>query len=494
MINLSSKTLAQVGPGVAVPGYDRTALRPGIVHIGVGNFHRVHQAVAVEDCLHLPDHEGWGICGVGLGDGEAARAKAAAFAGQDGLYTVTTCWPDGRVSARVVGAMIEYLHAPADPEVVLRRLVAPDTRIVSLTVTEGAYNIDEATALFVLDTPDVVHDLSGKPPRTAFGFIVEALSRRRTSGLPPFTVLSCDNLRHNGDTTRLAVTSFARARDAGLADWIEARVTFPNSMVDRIAPRVAAADRERLNTQSGVADAMPAFCEDFTQWVVEDRFCAARPALERAGVTFRDDVGVFEAVKGRLLNASHMLLSYPAILCGFRQVHEALREPLLVELLETFMDRDVIPSVQGPEGVSLQGYKAKIIERFSNPAIGDQLLRIAHDGASKLPVFHSKTIAMLIEAGGDLRREAFLLACFGRYFRGIDDLGASFEVLEPQLSASDRALACGPDPLDLLRITPFRGLGLDGHPPFLRWFSRWTTGLRTDGTVATLQAMLRENA
>jgi mannitol 2-dehydrogenase len=159
MINLSSKTLAQVGSGVAVSGYDRTVLRPGIVHIGVGNFHRVHQAVAVEDCLHLPDHENWGICGVGLGDGEAARAKAAAFAGQDGLYTVTACWPDGRVSARVVGAMIEYLHAPADPEAVLRRLAAPDTRIVSLTITEGAYNIDEASALFLLDTPDVVHDL-----------------------------------------------------------------------------------------------------------------------------------------------------------------------------------------------------------------------------------------------------------------------------------------------------------------------------------------------
>lgn len=487
---LSNATLARLGPAAAIPGYDRTALRPGIVHLGVGNFHRVHMATVIDDCLHLPGHSDWAIVGVGLLDGVAARAKAAAYAAQDGLYTVTTCWPDGRAAARVVGAMVGYLHAPADPEAVLARLTAPSTRIVSLTITEGGYAIDEASGTFDLTAPGVREDLAGGPPKTAFGFIVEALARRRAAGLPAFTVLSCDNLRQNGDTARLCVTSFARARDASLAAWIDANASFPNSMVDRIAPQLAAKDRARLNAASGIDDLLPAFCEDFSQWVVEDRFCAGRPDLARAGVTFSDDVAGFEAVKGRLLNASHMLLSYPALLCGFRLVHEALGEPLLARLLDTFMDRDVIPFLRGPAGVSLTDYKARIIERFSNPAIGDQLTRIAHDGASKLPIFHAKTIATLRDTGGDLRREAFLLACFHRYFGAVDDRGAAFPVFEPTLSDADRVRAASADPLALLDTAPFRALSLAAHAPFAAWYRRWTASLAEAGARATLRALL----
>lgn len=490
MTGLSNETLVRLGPGVAVPGYDRTALRPGIVHLGVGNFHRVHMAMAIDDCLHLPGHANWAIVGVGLLDGAAARAKAAAYAAQNGLYTVTTCWPDGRVAARVVGAMVDYLHAPSDPEAVLAQLAAPATRIVSLTITEGGYAIDEASGAFDLTAPGVREDLAGGAPRTAFGFLVEALARRRAAGLPAFTVLSCDNLRHNGDTARLCVTSLARVRDPSLAAWIDASASFPNSMVDRIAPQVGAGDRARLNAASGVDDLLPAFCEDFSQWVVEDRFCAGRPDLARVGVTFSDDVAGFEAVKGRMLNASHMLLSYPALLCGFRLVHEALSEPLLAELLDTFMDRDVIPLVRGPPDVSLQSYKARILERFTNAAIGDQLTRIAHNGASKLPIFHATTIATLRDAGGDLRREAFLLACFHRYFGGVDDLGAAFPVHEPTLSEADRVHAASADPLALLDMAPFRALSLAGHAPFTAWYRRWTASLAEVGARATLRTML----
>ncbi|TDG01968.1 mannitol dehydrogenase family protein [Paraburkholderia guartelaensis] len=246
MINISTKqqllsnaTLGQLDDRVAVPAYDRNRLTAGIAHIGVGNFHRAHQALYADRCLHLPGHEAWAICGIGLGSGTSALAKVRALHAQDCLYTVTEFDSDGSGSTRVIGAMIDYLHAPADPEAVLRELAGPAIRIVSLTITEGGYNFDEATGEFKLHEPDVAHDLAGAPPRTAVGFIVGALRRRREANVPAFTVMSCDNLRQSGNTVRRAVLSFAQAVDPGLAGWIADNAAFPNGMVDRIAPQVA---------------------------------------------------------------------------------------------------------------------------------------------------------------------------------------------------------------------------------------------------------------
>ncbi len=335
MIELNASTLSQLGPKVRVPGYDRKGLRGGIVHFGVGNFHRIHQAYYIDACLHQPGNEAWGIVGVGLLDGPASRAKAEAYKAQDNLYTITEFALDGTGHPRVIGAMIEYLHAPADPEAVLARLAHPDTKIVTLTITEGGYNIDEATGRFMLETPDVAADLAGGAPKTAFGFIVEGLARRRAAGLPAFTVASCDNLRGSGDTTRKAILGFAEARDPALAAWIAANVDFPNSMVDRLAPQVPEEQRVALNALSGVADRLPVPTEAFTQWVVEDRFRHGRPPLETVGVEFRDDVAEWLAFKGRIVNGSHVLLAYPALLMGYRIVADALTDPLLVRLVET---------------------------------------------------------------------------------------------------------------------------------------------------------------
>ncbi len=490
MTILAQNRLSGLAPSIAVPGYDRAALRVGLVHFGLGNFHRMHQAVYIDRCLHHPGQEGWGICGVELIDSPVARAKAEAYRAQDFLYSITEFAPDGSASTRVIGAMIAYLHAPADPEAVLAHLSHPDTRIVSLTVTEGGYNIDEATGTFRLTTEDVVHDLAGGAPRTAFGFMVEALRRRREAGLPPFTILSCDNLRHNGATARLAVVSFAKARDPALADFIEREVAFPNSMVDRIAPQVPEPVRLRLNARSGLDDAVPAMSESFMQWVLEDRFTAGRPPLETVGVEIRDDVAAFEFMKMRILNACHMLLAYPGLLCGYAEVHEALADPRLFKLLDTFVDRDVIPNLEGPAGVSLERYKASVLERFSNPAIGDQLLRIAHDGAAKIPVFHFTTLEMLLAKGADLAREAFFLACFARYLAGRDDRGQAIAVNEPRFSAEDWTLLEGDDPLGLLRTSPFAKLGLAEHAGFAALYRGSVDRLEQDGAAGTLDALL----
>ena len=489
MTNLSDRTLGRLPDPVARPRYDRAALRAGIVHFGVGNFHRTHLALYVDDCLALPGQEAWGIVGVGLTDGPAARAKAEAYRQQDGLYTVSEFTPDGRGRTRVIGAMIDYLHAPADPEAVLARLAHPDTRIVSLTITEGGYNIDEATGAFALDTPDVAHDLAGGPPRSAFGFVVEALARRRATGLGGFTVCSCDNLRGNGDTARKAFTAFARARDPGLADWIDAEVDFPNAMVDRIAPQVPAEVRDGLNRRSGIDDRLPAMAESFNQWVTEDRFRQGRPRLEEAGVEFRDDVADFVAVKGRMLNAAHMMMCWPSLLMGHRLVHAAMGDRRIVALIEAFLDRDVIPHVSPPPGLSPDKYRAMVVERFSNPAIADQLLRVASDGASKLPIFHARTLSTLIGAGADLGREAFMLACYARCLLGRDDAGATFEVVEPVLKPDDWALI-RTGPAGILRASPFAALDLGAHRPFMAAFESAAASIAERGASATLDDVL----
>lgn len=488
MIALSSATLSGLPAAVAVPRYDRTALRVGIVHFGVGNFHRTQQALYVDECLHRPGNEAWGICGVGLTDGPAARAKANAYGVQDGLYTVSEFAPDGSARTRVIGAMVDYLHAPGNPEAVLARLAHPDTRIVTLTITEGGYNLDERSGAFLLDAPDVAHDLSGGPPRSVFGFVVEGLARRKAAGLPGFTVASCDNLRGNGDTARRAFGAFARARAPALADWIEREVDFPNSMVDRIAPQVPEAERATLNARSGVDDLLPAKAESFNQWVVEDRFRHGRPPLDAVGVMFRDDVAAYVAVKGRMINACHMLLAYPSVLMGERVVHEGMRDPRMARLLLTFLERDVVPHVVPPPGLSLDGYGTMIIERFSNPAIGDQLLRVAGDGAAKLPIFHGRTIATLVAAGADLDREAFLLACFGRYLTGRDDKGADFPVFEPGLTADDWAKVRA-EPAGVLRSAPFDALGLADHPAFRPAFDHAAAAIARHGVSATLDGL-----
>lgn len=475
------------------PGYDRGRVTAGIVHFSVGNFHRAHQAEYVDRCLHLPGQAGWGICGVGLIDSGPERAKARSMAAQAGLYTLTLFPAEGEPSTSVVGSIVDYRFAPDDPGVVLAKLLDPGVRLVSMTITEGAYNLDEATGEFRLDAPGIVRDLANpEAPSTVFGFIVAGLARRRAEGLPTFSVLSCDNLQHNGEVARHAVLAFARARDPELARWIEGEAAFPSCMVDRITPAVAAEDVARLNRLTGVADEVPVFAEDFTQWVVEDRFCAGRPPLEEVGVQLTDDVGAYEQVKLRMLNASHSMLSYPGLLGGYRFVHEAMGDARISQYLRAFLDRDVIPLLAAPTGMPLAAYRDTVLTRFSNPAVNDQLARITADGASKIPVFLGDTIRAALDRGAGHERLAFLFAAYARYLSGVGDRGAAFTPQEPRLSEADRRLAAAPEPAAALRMAAFAGLALDRSPAFVAGFARCRDLIAERGALPALAAVLEQ--
>ncbi|MBW4022965.1 MAG: mannitol dehydrogenase family protein [Proteobacteria bacterium] len=491
MVTLSNGTLGALPAGVAWAGYDRARVKPGIVHFSVGNFHRAHQANYLDRLIAEGGHDDWGFCGVGLMDDPRERAKAASFPRQDCLYSLTECPPSGAPAVRVIGSIVQYMFAPDDPEAVLAKLCDPAIRIVSMTLTEGGYNIDDETHAFKLGAPDIVHDLAHPgSPRTAFGYVAEALSRRRAQGMKPFTILSCDNLRHNGDVAKIAFTSFARARDPGLADWMEAEIDFPNSMVDRITPATTDADRTRLNAASGIEDEIPVFAEDFIQWVMQDRFRYGRPRFEDAGVQITDDVWAYEQIKLRMLNASHSMLAFPGTVAGYRLVHETVADPQIRELLMQFWDRDVIPLLSAPPGMSLTGYRDKLMERYLNPATRDQTVRIATDGASRIPIFVGDTIKAVIAKGGDIRRLAFLLAAFARCLGGVDDQGVPFTSTEPRLTDAERATATDPDPRVFLSLPVFAGLGMESTPDFVEAFEASRRSIAERGTLATLRRLL----
>ena len=491
MLKLSSATFDRLPAAVRRFSYDRRAVVAGIVHLSVGNFFRAHQAWYVDRLLELPGNERWGLCGVGLIDDAPERYKAASFREQDNLYTLSSYPPSGEVRHQAIGSIVDYLFAPGDPEAVLRRLADPLTRIVTMTITEGGYNQDKRTRAYLLDTPSVVAELADpRRPTSAFGFIVEGLRRRRAAGTAPFTVASCDNLRNNGSVVRSAVVSHARALDPELADWIDARVSFPNSMVDRITPAVREEDVERIAAATGVADAVPVYCEDYIIWVLEDAFCNGRPPLEAAGVHMVADVHPYELAKLRMLNASHSMLAYPGRLAGLKFVSEAVGEPAIARLLEDFMELDVIPSLPTPPGMELPDYKNLLLARFSNPALPDQLPRICGDGAVKLPLFVGPTAQDVLSRDGDHRRLAFILACFMKYLCGRDDDGMRFEPLEPNLEPGERALALDPDYRAALRMSMLHAFGLHEHTRFAKTFVEMREALAQRRALDVLGALV----
>jgi mannitol 2-dehydrogenase len=470
-MKLSNSTLGQIP--ISKPSYNRDEIGVGIVHFGVGGFHRAHQAMYIDRLLEKGLAAEWGVCGVGVLP--ADRKMADVMAAQDGLYTLLVENPDGSRDARAIGSIIDYRYAPDDPEAVIELLAAPSTRIVSLTITEGGYNIDNLS--------DGVN---------VFGLVAEALARRRDRGIASPTIVSCDNIEGNGEVARHAFTTYADRVNPGLGEWMRTHTRFPNSMVDRITPVTTPDVIAVLESEFGVEDQWPVAAEPFTSWVLEDDFSDCRPPLQDVDVLLVDDVTPYELMKLRLLNASHQSLCYFAYLAGYRLVHDAAGDPLLAEFLRAYMDSEATPTLKPVPGIDLPDYKRTLIERFANPGVKDTIARLCFGSSDRIPKWLLPVIRENLKTGAPVRLSAATVASWARYAEGVDEQGEPIDVAD-QLADSLVPLARSQhdNPTAFIENTAVFG-DLASQPRFVEAYLWALDSLHRDGARATLETLLRK--
>lgn len=484
-MHLAPETLDGLDPRVAVTDYDRAALAHSIVHIGVGGFHRAHLATYVDE-LARAGHTDWGIVGAGVMAGD--RAMADALGAQQGLYCLVARDEHG-ADVRVIGSIVDYVLAHPDPAPLVDLIAAPTTQIVSLTVTEGGYPVDDATGAFDPASPN------GDRGST-FAAIVEGLRNRQRAGNGPLTILSCDNVISNGAVARTATLGVAQVLVPQLVEWIEEHVAFPNSMVDRITPATTANDRQWLAEGFGIEDRWPVMTEPFRQWVVEDSFAAGRLPLEDLDVIVTDDVEPYELVKLRLLNAGHSCLAYLARLLEIERVDEAMADPPFASFVRAFLDVEAGPVVPQPPGIDLEDYKASLLTRFANPAIGDQIERLCLDGSPKFPKFLLPTLRRNLTEGRPIGLSALALAGWCQYLTGRSERGRPFEPApDPLLDHAQRfARASREESTAFLGFRAVFGDDLAVDARFAAAFGKALDSLRIDGVRSTLETWVARAA
>ncbi len=484
MTKLNLVTVRSLRADIATPRYDRAALTPGIVHFGVGNFHRAHLAVYLDDLFNMGLNHDWAIIGAGVMPfDETMREKLSS---QDYLTTVVE-QDANRSTARVTGPMIDFIP-PSERKRLLAVLADPAIRIVSLTVTEGGYMINPATGKFDPHHPALQRDAQNPDdPTSVFGLILHGLKARKEAGLAPYTVMSCDNVPHNGVVTRNAVAGLARLIDASLADWVESSVAFPNAMVDRITPATSDRERQIASDMFGIEDVWPVFCEEFRQWVLEDTFTLGRPEFEKVGAQFVPDVTPFEYMKIRILNGGHAVIAYAGCLLDVHFVHEAMEHPLVQGFFAKVQQEEIIPTVMPVPDTDIQDYFKLINRRFSNPKIGDTERRLAFDGSNRQPKFIVPVIADNLKAGRRIVGLALESALWCRYCAGTTDSGKAVEANDPiwpRLNAL--ALKAKDDPLQWLSMEDIYG-DVAKNEGFRTVFAGWLTMLWRDGTAKTME-------
>lgn len=422
--------------------YNPADINVGIVHIGLGAFVRAHIAVYIEKLLHRSPGP-WGICAANI---RSNKNIVNTLRDQKGQYTVAEYLSEEELTLRQISCLREVLYAgQGNTETLLARLARPETKIVTLTITEKGYFYDAANDTLKIDAPEIQHDL-GRPqqPQTAIGILVAALHGRWQNNQPPFTVMSCDNMAHNGAATRGAVVALARQSYPQLAEWIIAEVPFPSTMVDRIVPAVTEDTLKKITQQladnTHWKDKAPVACESFSQWVIEDKFSDGRPALEQVGAVLVDDVAPWEAMKLRMLNGSHSLLAYLGYLSGFQYVSDCVEEPSFCALLRHYMLEEAAPTLNMPEGTNLEQYADALLQRFSNTSLHHQTFQIAMDGSQKIPQRWLDGARAQLDAGGMPYVTALGFAGWIRFLQGADEQHQKFEVNDP-MAAELQALA-----------------------------------------------------
>jgi mannitol 2-dehydrogenase len=482
-VSLTQDTLSSLCHYVTVPTYDRHGLAPGILHIGLGNFHRSHMAVYLDRLFAHGEAHDWAVIGSGVMPADVRMRRR--LKKQDYLSTIVDMAP-GAMSARVVGSLVDFV--PVASAAIVKALADPRIRIVSLTITEGGYFLDAATGRFDARHPLILADVADPThPRTLFGMMLKALADRRARGHPPFTVLSCDNLPGNGEVTRRTVIGLAERIDPDLAAWIMRAVTFPNSMVDCITPRTTARERELVRHRFGIVDAAPVVCEPFRQWVVEDRFCAGRPPLEKVGVELVDDVSRYETMKLRILNAGHASIAYVAALLGYRYVHEAMADPDIHDWLLALQEREILPALEEIEGLKYRVYRERVFERFRNAEIGDTVSRLCANGSTRQPKFILPAIRDALATGLPVEGLALELALWCHYCRMAGE-ASQVPTLSDPLSAQlkEGARAASRDPRAFLAIREVFH-DLVGSPRLLSAFASWLAVIEAQGVRSAIR-------
>ena len=483
VLDLSNEALAQINSSTIKPTYDRSQLQAGIVHIGVGNFHRAHLSWYLHRLMQKGMDLDWAIIGSGITEYDISMREK--LVNQDYLTTLIELDPEGNQSCEIVGPMIDYVPVEKNNQSLIHAMSQPNIRIVSLTVTEGGYFINEKGEL-MLDHPDLVHDIENPgSPRTAFGAMVSALDLRRKSGLGPFTGLSCDNLIENGKILKQAVLGIAAKRNLELANWIEKNCTFPNAMVDCIVPRTGDVEINIVKNL-GINDLAPVSHEDFRQWVIEDKFCAGRPTWEKVGVQFSDNVHGYENQKIRILNAGHQILANAAELLHTETVRDAMKNPLLSRLLEKVEQNEVLPHVSPVPGLTPQDYLKLISARFANPSIQDTIRRIAFDGSSRHAVFITPSIRDGLSKNNSIEGLSLVEALWARMCEGTREDGTSIEPNDPQWSKLNSIAKQSKDqPEEWLKQSEVYG-DLFQNTQFVNSFKYWLTELYKNGVEQTI--------
>ena len=486
-VDLSASALRELAKTAAIPRYEPASLRAGIVHFGVGNFHRAHQAVYLDDLFNLGRGHDWALVGAGVRDADKAMRDTLML--QDWLTTVVEQEAAGS-GARITAPMIDFVE-PGSFHAIINRMADPAIRIVSLTITEGGYYIDPASQRFDPGHPDIVADAANfTTPKTVFGLILAALKRRRDVGTPPFTVMSCDNIPGNGHVTQNAVVGLARLIYPELAGWVERNVAFPNSMVDRITPATTDRERALLASDFGIADAWPVFCERFKQWVLEDNFPAGRPPLEDVGVQFVPDVAPYELMKIRILNGGHATIAYPAALMDIHFVHEAMENELVLEFLRKVEREEIIPVVPPVPDTDLGAYYELIETRFANPKIGDTVTRLCLDGSNRQPKFILPSATDRLAAGASVTGLALVSALWARYCYGETDSGRPIAPNDPSWDRlTAQAKRAKADPKAWLEMRDIFG-ALSDEPAYVAAFEKALSTLWAAGTRETITGYL----
>lgn len=486
VVKLNAANLSSLSKTVTVPAYDRSKIKTGIVHVGIGGFHRAHQAFYIDELLENYGVTDWGICGIALLKHD--KRIYDTLVEQDGLYTLLITEADGTTTARVIGSIIEYLFAPENPDAVIEKMAHQDTKIITLTITEGGYNFNPATGKFMADDPAIQSDIQNPDqPATIFGYLTQALKRRKQRGLKGITIQSCDNIQQNGAVAKEMLLAYIGLAEPDLISWVNENVSFPNAMVDRITPVTSPEAINQLYNQFYIDDAWPVVCEPFCQWIIEDDFINGRPDWDLVGAQFVKDVYPYEKMKIRLVNGGHVALGFTGFLNGYHFVFETMADPLIFTFVQDFLNEEVTPILDDVPGIDIGSYKKTLMQRFANPYIKDQLTRIFSESSAKIPKFLLPTIQEQLAKGVTLKRAALILAAWCHYLEKAELPAYNFDVQDDvkKTLVKEASASVHGDPLSFLKIKSIFG-DLAAAEDFSAQYLFFLNRIRKDGIAKAI--------